>query len=112
MFFVPAALRTLFDFLTAAESILTCASIARVYRRRPGLHGSYAPASSLASADAVSRVFAFSDCGCILTLVSTFSRDGGWIRTLLEEAENERMHLLTFMKVCVFFFSLPYRLDF
>lgn len=40
------------------------------------------------------------------------SRDGGWIRTLLEEAENERMHLLTFMKVCVFLFSLPYRLDF
>ncbi|KAG0146123.1 hypothetical protein CROQUDRAFT_723033 [Cronartium quercuum f. sp. fusiforme G11] len=26
-------------------------------------------------------------------------RDGGWIRTLLEEAENERMHLLTFMKI-------------
>ncbi|KAJ3412234.1 hypothetical protein HDV05_001045 [Chytridiales sp. JEL 0842] len=24
-------------------------------------------------------------------------RDNGWIRTLLEEAENERMHLLTFM---------------
>lgn len=24
-------------------------------------------------------------------------RDGGWIHTLLEEAENERMHLLTFM---------------
>ncbi|KAK4695069.1 ubiquinol oxidase, partial [Phenoliferia sp. Uapishka_3] len=26
-------------------------------------------------------------------------RDGGWIHTLLEEAENERMHLLTFMKI-------------
>jgi len=26
-------------------------------------------------------------------------RDGGWIHTLLEEAENERMHLLTFMAV-------------
>ncbi|WVO17012.1 alternative oxidase, mitochondrial [Cryptococcus depauperatus] len=26
-------------------------------------------------------------------------RDGGWIHTLLEEAENERMHLLTFMTV-------------
>ncbi|OCH85574.1 alternative oxidase [Obba rivulosa] len=24
-------------------------------------------------------------------------RDGGWIHTLLEEAENERMHLMTFM---------------
>ena len=24
-------------------------------------------------------------------------RDHGWIHTLLEEAENERMHLLTFM---------------
>lgn len=26
-------------------------------------------------------------------------RDNGWIHTLLEEAENERMHLLTFIKV-------------
>ncbi|GAA6017182.1 hypothetical protein JCM10207_002564 [Rhodosporidiobolus poonsookiae] len=26
-------------------------------------------------------------------------RDGGWINSLLQEAENERMHLLTFMKV-------------
>ncbi|ODN97106.1 alternative oxidase, mitochondrial [Cryptococcus amylolentus CBS 6273] len=26
-------------------------------------------------------------------------RDGGWIHTLLEEAENERMHLLTFMTI-------------
>lgn len=26
-------------------------------------------------------------------------RDGGWIHTLLEEAENERMHLLTFLTV-------------
>lgn len=26
-------------------------------------------------------------------------RDGGWIHSLLEEAENERMHLLTFMAV-------------
>ncbi|KAM0747600.1 alternative oxidase [Meredithblackwellia eburnea MCA 4105] len=26
-------------------------------------------------------------------------RDGGWISTLLQEAENERMHLLTFMKI-------------
>ncbi|KAL8278283.1 hypothetical protein RQP46_009315 [Phenoliferia psychrophenolica] len=26
-------------------------------------------------------------------------RDGGWITTLLAEAENERMHLLTFMKI-------------
>lgn len=25
--------------------------------------------------------------------------DGGWIKTLLDEAENERMHLLTFIKV-------------
>ncbi|KAI9341158.1 aox, alternative oxidase [Obelidium mucronatum] len=27
------------------------------------------------------------------------TRDHGWIHTLLEEAENERMHLLTFMKL-------------
>lgn len=26
-------------------------------------------------------------------------RDGGWIHTLLEEAENERMHLMTFMSL-------------
>eukprot|EP01059_Diplonema_ambulator_P008696 TRINITY_DN18366_c0_g2_i3.p1 TRINITY_DN18366_c0_g2~~TRINITY_DN18366_c0_g2_i3.p1 ORF type:complete len:235 (+),score=72.22 TRINITY_DN18366_c0_g2_i3:54-758(+) len=26
-------------------------------------------------------------------------RDGGWIHTLLEEAENERMHLLVFMQM-------------
>ena len=26
-------------------------------------------------------------------------RDNGWIHTLLEEAENERMHLLTFMQL-------------
>ena len=48
-------------------------------------------------------------------------RDNGWIHTLLEEAENERMHLLTFLQlrqpgfvfrglvllsqVCLFFFS-------
>ena len=25
--------------------------------------------------------------------------DGGWIRTLLEEAENERMHLMTFIHI-------------
>ena len=44
------------------------------------------------------------DRDCKLTLASTLSRDGGWIRTLLEEAENERMHLLTFMKVGAFFY--------
>ena len=26
-------------------------------------------------------------------------RDNGWIHTLLEEAENERMHLLTFLSL-------------
>ena len=29
----------------------------------------------------------------------TMNRDNGWIHTLLEEAENERMHLLVFMTV-------------
>ena len=28
---------------------------------------------------------------------ATQKRDQGWIHTLLEEAENERMHLMTFM---------------
>ncbi len=27
------------------------------------------------------------------------SEDGGWIRTLLDEAENERMHLMTFIEI-------------
>jgi len=26
--------------------------------------------------------------------------DNGWIRTLMDEAENERMHLMTFIEVC------------
>ena len=26
-------------------------------------------------------------------------KDNGWIHTLLEEAENERMHLLTFLQL-------------
>jgi hypothetical protein len=26
-------------------------------------------------------------------------RDQGWIHTLLEEAENERMHLMTFLEL-------------
>ncbi|XP_059663110.1 ubiquinol oxidase 2, mitochondrial-like [Cornus florida] len=30
-----------------------------------------------------------------------FEHSGGWIRALLEEAENERMHLLTFMEVAM-----------
>ena len=35
-----------------------------------------------------------------LRTVSRFShRDHGWIHTLLEEAENERLHLLTFLKL-------------
>lgn len=29
----------------------------------------------------------------------SMKRDGGWIHTLLEEAENERMHLLTFLSL-------------
>jgi ubiquinol oxidase len=28
-----------------------------------------------------------------------FEHSGGWVRALLEEAENERMHLMTFMEV-------------
>lgn len=39
--------------------------------------------------------------GMLLHLKSLrrFEHSGGWIRTLLEEAENERMHLMTFMEV-------------
>ena len=29
----------------------------------------------------------------------TMRRDYGWIHTLLSEAENERMHLLTFLEL-------------
>eukprot|EP01023_Acetabularia_acetabulum_P050802 TRINITY_DN5529_c0_g1_i1.p1 TRINITY_DN5529_c0_g1~~TRINITY_DN5529_c0_g1_i1.p1 ORF type:complete len:370 (+),score=57.87 TRINITY_DN5529_c0_g1_i1:125-1111(+) len=34
-----------------------------------------------------------------LRSLRTMRRDHGWIHTLLEEAENERMHLLTFLKL-------------
>ncbi|EHA8589318.1 ubiquinol oxidase 2, mitochondrial-like [Cocos nucifera] len=39
--------------------------------------------------------------GMILHLRSLrrFEQSGGWIKVLLEEAENERMHLMTFMEV-------------
>jgi len=39
--------------------------------------------------------------GMVLHLRSLrrFEHSGGWIRALLEEAENERMHLMTFMEV-------------
>ncbi|XP_054825043.1 ubiquinol oxidase 1, mitochondrial-like [Prosopis cineraria] len=39
--------------------------------------------------------------GMILHLKSLrrFEHSGGWIKALLEEAENERMHLMTFMEV-------------
>jgi ubiquinol oxidase len=33
--------------------------------------------------------------GCLRRMVD----DGGWIRTLMEEAENERMHLMTFIEI-------------
>ena len=32
-----------------------------------------------------------------MSSLRTMRRDHGWIHTLLEDAENERMHLLTFM---------------
>ena len=32
-----------------------------------------------------------------LRSLRSMKRDHGWIHTLLEEAENERMHLLTFL---------------
>ena len=34
-----------------------------------------------------------------LRSLRTMERDNGWIYTLLEEAENERMHLMTFMEI-------------
>lgn len=34
-----------------------------------------------------------------LRCLRTMSDDNGWIRTLMEEAENERMHLMTFLEV-------------
>ncbi len=39
--------------------------------------------------------------GCLrhFTSLRTMSRDHGWIGSLVEEAENERMHLLTWMQV-------------
>ena len=37
--------------------------------------------------------------GCIVLFQGTMRRDHGWIHTLLSEAENERMHLLTFLEL-------------
>ncbi|KAI5061519.1 hypothetical protein GOP47_0024024 [Adiantum capillus-veneris] len=34
-----------------------------------------------------------------LRSIRRFEHSGGWIKALLEEAENERMHLMTFMEV-------------
>ena len=34
-----------------------------------------------------------------LNSLRNMETDNGWIHTLLEEAENERLHLLTFLKV-------------
>lgn len=34
-----------------------------------------------------------------LRSLRTLKRDHGWIHTLLEEAENERMHLLTLLQI-------------
>jgi hypothetical protein len=34
-----------------------------------------------------------------LRSLRTMQRDAGWINTLLAEAENERMHLLTFLEL-------------
>ncbi|CAL5359359.1 unnamed protein product [Camellia sinensis] len=49
------------------------------------------------------------NCGCCprhgwrdaiaLQVIEAFEHSGGWIKTLLDEAENERMHLMTFMEV-------------
>ena len=41
--------------------------------------------------------------GATLTHLKALRRmqdDDGWIRTLMDEAENERMHLMTFIEVC------------
>lgn len=35
-----------------------------------------------------------------LRSLRALKRDNGWIETLLEESYNERMHLLTFLKMC------------
>lgn len=35
-----------------------------------------------------------------LRSLRSLRRDNGWIETLLEESYNERMHLLTFLKMC------------
>ena len=34
-----------------------------------------------------------------LKALRRMSDDNGWIRTLMDEAENERMHLLTFIEI-------------
>jgi ubiquinol oxidase len=47
--------------------------------------------------------------GMLLHFISLrrFEESGGWIRTLLDEAENERMHLMTLIQVLILLPHLP-----
>ena len=48
--------------------------------------------------------------GAMLTHLKCLRRmidDEGWIRTLMEEAENERMHLMTFVEIAKHYWQLP-----
>jgi hypothetical protein len=57
--------------------------------------------SSLCIMSALSPASAFQAGGMLRHLRSLrrMDHDHGWIHTLLEEAENERMHLLTFIRL-------------
>ena len=57
--------------------------------------------SSLCTFPALSHTSAFQAGGMLRHLRSLrrMDHDHGWIHTLLEEAENERMHLLTFIRL-------------
>lgn len=63
-------------------------------RRHPYVHRTFHPIPAKRSADVPYR--------CLvrhLRSLRLMRRDAGWIHTLLEESENERMHLMTFMSM-------------
>ncbi|KAG2432620.1 hypothetical protein HXX76_008960 [Chlamydomonas incerta] len=69
----------------------------------------YTPAGTMTEAQWLRRmIFLETVAGCPgmvagmlrhLKSLRSMSRDRGWIHTLLEEAENERMHLITFLQL-------------
>ena len=107
--FVAVSLRT-FDFLSGyhpdkmtKEIVLNRAIFLETVAAVPGMAGS----TTNRAAELVVNAPAASDGYCLytggmmrhLSSLRNMRRDHGWIHTLLEEAENERMHLLVFVSM-------------